>query len=280
MNAPLYPLEGAVSWNMNTVCNYRCSYCTQRFLDDRKQWARDVPGFVQGFLALPGDWEIKLSGGEPFQHPRFIELVAALADGGRRISVVTNLSAPARVIDAYLDATAAKPGVFSASLHLEFTDVDGFVARLAHAASRHAGPVVATCVATRENLARGEALAATFASAGLRLRWQAEKQDRDVVMYTEAERAALVALNGAADDAEIAPSYLGRPCWAGSRYLIVDHRGEAWRCYPARRYKRERLGNILDGTLRLGVQAEPCRYQYCNCSVPIERGMMARSVET
>jgi hypothetical protein len=32
---PRYPLEGVASWNMNTTCNYRCSYCTQRFVDDR-----------------------------------------------------------------------------------------------------------------------------------------------------------------------------------------------------------------------------------------------------
>ena len=58
-----YPLEGVASWNMNTTCNYRCSYCTQRFVDDRGQWARDLPRFIAAFAALPGDWEIKLSGG-------------------------------------------------------------------------------------------------------------------------------------------------------------------------------------------------------------------------
>src|SRR6185503_3615226 len=72
---PRYPLEGVVSWNMNTTCNYRCSYCTQRFLDDRAQWARDLPRFLAAFAALPGDWEIKLSGGEPFCHPDFFDAV-------------------------------------------------------------------------------------------------------------------------------------------------------------------------------------------------------------
>ena len=67
-----YPLEGVVSWNMNTTCNYRCSYCTQRFVDDRKQWARDLPRFIEAFVGLPGDWEVKLSGGEPFRHPDFL----------------------------------------------------------------------------------------------------------------------------------------------------------------------------------------------------------------
>ena len=87
---PRYPLEGVVSWNMNTTCNYRCSYCTQRFVDDRAQWASDLPRFVRAFSALPGDWEIKLSGGEPFRHPDILGAVGALAEGGLRVSVVTN----------------------------------------------------------------------------------------------------------------------------------------------------------------------------------------------
>ena len=82
---PPYPLEGVVSWNMNTTCNYRCTYCTQRFLDDRRQWAKDVPRFVDAFGRLPGDWEVKLSGGEPFLHPRIDELVEALVAQGRRV---------------------------------------------------------------------------------------------------------------------------------------------------------------------------------------------------
>ena len=50
MSGPRYPLEGVVSWNMNTTCNYRCTYCTQRFVDDRGAWARDE--------ALRGEFEM------------------------------------------------------------------------------------------------------------------------------------------------------------------------------------------------------------------------------
>src|SRR5690606_36094546 len=70
--APPAPERGAISWNMNTSCNYRCSYCTQRFLDHRGRWARDLPRFMAAFAELPGAWEIKLSGGEPFVHPNFL----------------------------------------------------------------------------------------------------------------------------------------------------------------------------------------------------------------
>jgi MoaA/NifB/PqqE/SkfB family radical SAM enzyme len=269
-----YPLEGVVSWNMNTTCNYRCSYCTQRFADSRARWARDLPAFIDAFAALPGDWEIKLSGGEPFRHPDFIDAVRRLAAAGLRVSAVTNFSAPEAELAAFAEATASRPGVLSASLHLEYAEPGEFIERAARFAALYAGRFVATCVATRANLPRLAPLIDQFAAAGLKLVVQPEKQDRDVIDYSPAEREQLVALGGHNGTGQIDPSFAGRPCWAGARYFIVDHRGEAYRCYPARRYRKERLGNLLDGSFRLGDGAAPCRYGYCNCTVPQQRGMV------
>lgn len=271
---PRYPLEGVVSWNMNTTCNYRCSYCTQRFVDDRGQWAHDLPRFIAAFAALPGDWEIKLSGGEPFRHPDFLDAVAQLAAARRRVSVVTNFSAPLDELVAFADATRTRPGLISASLHLEYTDPDDFLAKVLALQPRHAGRVVVTCVATRDNLPRLPALRDRFTAAGVPFRVQPEKQDRDVIAYDDSEREQLIQLGGHNGTGEIAPSFAGEPCWAGARYFIVDHTGEAYRCYPARRLRRERLGNLLDGSFRLRTEAEPCRYAYCNCTVPQQRGMV------
>lgn len=271
---PRYPLEGVASWNMNTTCNYRCSYCTQRFVDDRGQWARDLPRFIAAFAGLPGDWEIKLSGGEPFRHPDFIPTVRALNEARRRVSVVTNFASPVDELLAFSDATRSRPGLISASLHLEYAEPDTFLAKALAVQAQHAGRVVVTCVATRENLPRLTEIRDQFAAAGVTFRVQPEKQDRDVIEYADGEREQLLQLGGHNGTGEIAPSFAGQPCWAGARYFIVDHTGEAYRCYPARRQRRERLGNLLDGTFRLGESAEPCRYSYCNCTVPQQRGMV------
>jgi len=276
MNRPLYPLEGVVSWNMNTTCSYRCSYCTQRFVDDRKQWAKDLPRFIAALTALPGDWEVKLSGGEPFQHPGFLDAVGALAAGGVRVSVVTNLASPPEKLARFAALTAARPGLLSASLHLEYADPDAFAEKLAAFAASYAGRVCVTCVATRENLPRLPDLRERFDAAGLRFKVQPEKQDRDVIDYSPAERQALLSLGGHNDTGRVDPDFSGRLCWAGARYFIVDHRGEVYRCYPARRYRQERLGSLLDPAFLRGLRKEafPCPYTYCNCTVPQERGMV------
>ena len=272
--APPYPLEGAVSWNMNTLCNYRCTYCTQRFLDSRKQWARDLPAFLDGFRRLVGEWEVKLSGGEPFLHPSFLEAVAALVSSGRRVSVVTNFTASEAVLEQYASLTAGRPGVFSASLHREYVDDQAFLEKVSWYQGVFKGPVCVTCVATAANLPALPALRERYREHGVVLKVQPEKVDRDVRPYFGDELEQLLALGGHNNTGAVAASFAGQPCWAGARYFVLDHRGDAWRCYPARRYRTEPLGNFLSPEFRLGNEARACRYDYCNCTVPIERGMM------
>jgi MoaA/NifB/PqqE/SkfB family radical SAM enzyme len=279
MNSPPYPIEGVVSWNMNTTCNYRCSYCTQRFMDDRAAWARDLPRFLDAFNGLPGDWEIKLSGGEPFRHPDFLQSVQSLSEAGRRVSVVTNFSAELPELLSFARLTARRPGVISASLHLEYTEPEPFLERVRSVAAEHRGSICVTCVATRPNMPRLTELAAMFSGAGISFKLQPEKQDREVIAYSAPERQQLIQLGGHNGTGEIEPCFEGQPCWAGARYFIVDHKGNAFRCYPARRYRKQRLGNLLDGSFRLFESALPCEYRYCNCTVPQQRGMVDTRAE-
>jgi MoaA/NifB/PqqE/SkfB family radical SAM enzyme len=287
--APPAPAEGVVAWNMNTTCNYRCSYCTQRFLDDRHRWAQETPRFVEAFAALPAQtgvpWEVKLSGGEPFLHPGFVDVVAALAGAGLFVGVVTNFSV-AELVEPFLRAAGDRLRVLSCSLHLEFVEarVDGldhFVARAAAVQARMQqsgqGSLVVTCVATAANLPRLPELAERFAAVGVRFKVQPEKQDREIVAYDGDARALLYRLGGHNGTGVIAHDFGGQPCWAGARSVIVDDRGEAWRCYPARRYRAEHLGNVVQGTFRVRDAVAPCLYRSCNCTVPIARGMMPRA---
>jgi organic radical activating enzyme len=271
---PRYPLSGVVSWNMNTSCNYRCSYCTQRFVENRRQWAHDLPSFLKAFSSLAGDWEIKLSGGEPFRHPQFLEAVAALASAGLRVSLVTNFSATRDELVEFARLTSENPGLVSASLHPEHVEAQVFLDKVLWFSKVHLGRINVTTVATRQILPALPAIKSLFEEARVTFRLQPEKHDRDVIEYTESERQQLVALGGHNETGRIDPDLFGQPCWAGARYFIVDHLGNAYRCYPARRYRQECLGNLLDGTFRRWLEPAPCRYHYCNCTVPQQRGMV------
>ncbi len=277
---PPQPAEGVISWNINTACNYRCTYCTQRFMEDRGRWSRDTPRFLAAFGRLPGRWEIKISGGEPFVHPTLTEIVGGLAELGHRISVVTNFSASPAKLSDFVRAARGRVGVFSCSLHLEYVkDVPAYarkaaelLAALKHSADPQLPPpsLCVTTVATQPTLPRLGELTTVFADFGVTFKIQPEKQDGGIVHYTDEQQQILVQLGGHNRTGALVHRYAGRPCWSGSRYLIVDDKGLAYRCYPARRNKTERLGDFLAAEFRLLDGPTPCRYASCYCTVPIE----------
>lgn len=285
-SAPPMPSEGVVSWNINTACNYRCSYCTQRFMDDRGRWSRDTPRFLRSFAKLPGRWEVKISGGEPFVHPTLDEITAGLAELGHRISIVTNFSASEQKLLGFVTAARGRVGVFSCSLHLEYvSDIAAFVDKarwfrdallVARDPSLPAPSLNVTTVATQSALPRLAELATGFADKGVVFKVQPEKLDGGLVTYTPQEEAQLVQLGGHNRTGQIAHRFTGQLCWSGRSYFIVDDRGIAYRCYPARRHKMERLGDFLSDSFALYDGPVPCPYPLCYCTVPIERGLMSR----
>jgi len=274
-------LYGVVSWNMNDTCNYRCSYCTQRFMPDRSGHltAAEIDAHVAAFRDLPGAWEIKLSGGEPFQQPGLVEIVTELVRAGHVVSVQTNFSAPERRLVAFLEATRGALHVFAASLHLEYASAADFIARYAIVrpfVEAHGVSFCVTSVATPGRLLElRDHVAPAFEEAGIRFKVQPEKVHGVMRAYTEDERGILLGLGGHNGLGTIAAEFQGRLCWAGSRYLVVKSSGRAFRCYPAARHggRHALRGSIADG-FALDAGPRPCPYPHCHCTVPIERGMI------
>lgn len=288
MNPTPRPDEGAISWNINTACNYRCTYCSQRFKDDRGRWSQDTPRFLAAFARLPGRWEVKISGGEPFVHPTLTDIVAGLAGLGHRVSIVTNFSASRDKLADFVEAARGRAGVVSCSLHLGYvTDLHGFIDKarwmrdaLAARADHSLPPpsLNVTSVATAALLPRMAAIRDAMDAAGLVFKVQPEKLQGEVVSYSEGERAELITLGGHNRTGKVSHHFEGRPCWAGARYFILDDRGEAHRCYAARRAKHREMGSFLSDDFTLADAPAPCRYRACDCTVPIERNMMPREV--
>jgi len=276
-------VHGVVSWNINDTCNYRCSYCTQRFMPWRGKILRgsaEVDRYLHAFAGLPGGtWEVKLSGGEPFAQPGIEDIAAGLVRLGHIVSIQTNFSAPDRRLMTFLEATEGALHVFSASLHLEYTKAETFIARRALLAPWIEAFGVrfnVTSVATPGRLRElHDVIAPAFAAAKISFKVQPEKQRGYVRDYTPDELALLEALGGHNHLGEVSPDFQGRLCWAGARYLVIKSSGEAFRCYPASRVggTYARCGSIAEGISVL-EGPRPCPYTYCNCSVPIERGMV------
>jgi len=105
---PFDDLQPTVEWQVNGKCNYDCSYCIQSkksrvgFPDEQT-----VDSIIGQFAKLPGVWEVKMSGGEPFAFKGYIEQVipGLVNRTPHRISTLTNFSAPLGVLEKFCQLT-------------------------------------------------------------------------------------------------------------------------------------------------------------------------------
>jgi hypothetical protein len=220
-----------------------------------------------------------MSGGEAFAHPLFLDLVvpSLMQRTSHRVSVLTNFSSDRRDLMRFARMTRRRLSVFSASLHLEYADAEVF----ADKAEWFVGlldPQVRFVVNQvvlpwREE----EALRCKELLTRRGLRWfpQLYKEKGRVVSYPEPKR--LLPIIGAAPtarEANVAPSYRGKRCWAGVDYFVVDKDGQAWSCRTAKRHDEGFLGNLYAGSLGRLADAAVCPYDVCPCTVPANRGMI------
>jgi sulfatase maturation enzyme AslB (radical SAM superfamily) len=274
------PRTPTIEWQVAGACNYDCSYCIQSATYRRGRPQRDqLARAIETFASLPGRWEIKCSGGEAFAHPLFMTHVVPelMSRTHHAISVLTNFSATRSDLMKFASMTRGRLAVFSASLHLEFVSVHDFAAKaewfllqLEPGVSFVVNQVV---LPGREKDA--EACRAVLEERGLRWFPQLYKVDGGVADYDNPDE--LVQLIGRAPtprDANIAPSYRGRTCWAGVDYFVVDKNGDAWSCRTAKRHGEGALGNVFDGSFARQLAPQACAYDICPCSVPANRGMI------
>jgi len=237
------------------------------------------------FLAsLPGGWEVKMSGGEPFAAGLFTaRIVPALAARTRHaISVLTNLSATLPELERFAMAARDRVGIVSASLHLEFAEPNEFARRAVAFRSMLGGGAdfVVNSVLVPSRLSEVEEAKRIVESSGLRFFPQLlkVKGPGKVHRYEGEDLRRVEALVGAGPidprEANAAPSYRGRLCWAGADYFALTRTGEGWSCRSAKREGEGYLGNVLDGSFRLRPGPSTCEYDICPCTVPANRGMI------
>ncbi len=286
---PFDDLQPTVEWQVNGHCNYDCSYCIQSkksrvgFPDEAT-----VRAIVGEFAKLPGQWEIKMSGGEPFAFKGFINLVIPqlVERTPHRISTLTNFSAPLSVLERFCKLTGDRLNITSASLHPEFTEVDEFVEKaiayreLRSTYNPHSSFVVNVVLVpghVKHHLAYREKIE----SSGFRYFPQLMKIKGGVYPYANEEKQLIEQITGASHDPHVvnrAPNYQGLHCEAGAWYFTVDRDGQAWTCRTGKRFvdvsDDGRMGNLVEGTFELRSAGGKCPYPICPCTVPANRGIV------
>lgn len=271
--------EPSFEWEITTKCNYHCSYCCQKAyqLQVSKHCSDEIIDAVYDLLGkLPGQWLIKVIGGEPMIHPRFAEICRQITTHGHRLAMTTNFSLPARRLEQLIAETGDKLAYITASLHLEqVRSLDEFVEKaIAFNAAKHpATDFVVTSVALEETFETLKGVSERLEAAGVRFAFQALKIDGQYVAYSNPEiepylRGRLI------DNTDMIRglSLYGTKCHTGQLFFRVSVTGQATRCYnPQPLYD---LGNVTDGAFKLFDRPWPCLSPVCTCTVPANRGMI------
>ncbi len=286
---PFKDMEPTVEWQVNGHCNYDCSYCIQSkksrvgFPDDDT-----IHAIIGQFAKLPGQWEVKMSGGEPFAFKGFINLVIPelVSCTPHKISTLTNFSAPLSVLQRFCELTGERLRITSASLHPESIDVDSFVKKaIAYRGFRavhnpHSSFVV-NVVLVPGSVKHHFDYREKIESEDMRYFPQLMKIKGGVYPYDESELKLIEQLTGGSNDPRTvnrAPSYEGLHCEAGVWYFTVDQSGEAYTCRTGKRFlevnDQARMGNLVDGTFKLRIRGGKCPYPICPCTVPANRGIV------
>lgn len=119
-----WPEGVTVEWNLGRRCNFDCSYCGANLHDHH---SRHLPldkalAFISKVRMAFPDKAIRLSltGGEPFVHPRIIDILRAMKEHDFKVVVTTNGSAG---IQHYRSASAYL-SMLIISAHMERPDVE------------------------------------------------------------------------------------------------------------------------------------------------------------
>lgn len=264
-----------ISWNINRSCNYSCSYCTQ--YDDKLKGKRvkNIELFLKALSSLEKAVEIKLSGGEPFLYPDFLALIRVLKEQGIYISVVTNFSSERDILKKFAQILGERLLVFSASLHLEHVKPEEFLQKSIWFKEQisEKSSFVVTSVAAPRRLTELLRIKEQFDEKNIRFKIQPLKYNGSIINYTAEEKKLLLELGGHNNTGVLQNNFYGKYCAAGKNYFVFGPTGDVWRCYQSKKERKEFMGNILENSFSPYKEIRKCSYDYCPCTVPIERGM-------
>ncbi len=296
---PPLGVSPTVEWQVAGRCNYDCTYCIQsRATRVGAPEQASVDAIIGEFARLPGKWEIKMSGGEPFAYRGFVRhlITELVAQTPHDISVLTNFSAPLDILERFCRLTGDRLRITSASLHLEFSELETFLAkarayRELRTEHNPQSTFVVNSVLVPGKVAQQADVKAQVEADGFCYFPQLMKIKGGVFPYAKHEVRHIEALTGGSHDPRAvnrAPSYQGLMCHAGAWYFVVDQTGRAYSCRTAKRFADKPaedaitpddpayMGSLVDGTFALHSEGGVCPYPICPCTVPANRGIVVR----
>ena len=286
---PFADIQPTVEWQVNGHCNYDCTYCIQSKAS-RVGFPSEstINAIIGQFAELPGQWEVKMSGGEPFAFKGFVKtVIPGLINRTRHtISVLTNFSAPIPVLEKFSELTGERLLITSASLHPDASSIEDFLAkavqyRAIRRSNNSNSSFVVNCVLVPGKIKQHIEFKDQVEGLGFRYFPQLMKIKGGVFPYPPNEVDLIEKIVAGSHDPKTvnrSPNYKGLHCESGVWYFTVDKNGQAYSCRTGKRYldvdDRADMGNLVEGTFKLRDRGGKCPYSICPCTVPANRNIV------
>ena len=278
-------------WGINTLCNFKCPYCLIKIhnMNDTIIGEKDLDKIINSFDETKKTWLIWMTGGEPFLHPRFIELCKRLTKK-HYIAMNTNLSSPL-VYNFCKEIDPKRVLRLNCSLHITERERLGlkedFVEKVKLLKERGFKvdisqvmwpPILERFDSIYEEFRKREILITPNSFNGIynkkRYPEAYTNKDKKKMQYyfNETEKNNKNIIETIKPKIEINKkltkndfsgklSFQGLPCLAGKNYVTIYHNGDIFRCYD----DNTKLGNIFSGEFKLLDKPEMCKAKECNC---------------
>ena len=270
------------------TCNYRCAYCffQPETLGQKIVIHADHDRWSEAFDRTGKPWLIHITGGEPSLYPQFAMLCQKLTQR-HCISLNSNLSHKS-IVEFSNRVDPSRVTFINAAFHVaERASRRGEALFLRHAGIlRDQGfRIFVSLVVTPESIDQLGDIMAWFSAENLiavpKLMRGMYRGKRYPTGYSHKEKALLSGYFALArramneryasgdfdptidlfhDDGLLheLPSFYGKTCAAGSRFVRIEPDGRVYRCS-----QKTYMGNLLDGSLQLMSKPQMCDTHYC-----------------
>ncbi len=271
-------MKREIDFLITQKCNYRCPYCSQskKFAKGAFEYADNsvLEAFFEFIQNLPRDFEITISGGEPFCHENFFQIIEKIVYLGFKVGVVSNFSFPFEYYLKLKEIAGENLSRLFVSLHLtEIKNLDDFLHK-AQEFSKIKGNTefVAASVLSEDNLCELEKVAQFMEKNGIKFEVQHMRIKNSFVEYSFGANEFIQKFS-VSKTKKLSNTYANL-CCAGVDYMCVYQNGDAYRCFSSRFNRAHFMGNIKDKNFKMFSKPIPCLNKNCTCPKPILNGLV------
>lgn len=264
-------LRSAV-WFTTMACNFNCDYCwevqAETHGDFKPEPFKKPEDWIAAWLRLRPEI-LDITGGEPFMQPGLIDIITALAAGGVRMAITSNLSYP--ILEFVRRVKPSEVFSITASYHPSQNGTrknpmneDIFFGRILLLREFGFNNVTVNIVAYPEQMW----LIPKYVELcdRHRIRWHIDPYSSIMYSpweYTAAEKNMLKQYV-TAGRTNTPDDFKTVSCSGGIDHISVQPDGSAWRCILERQQWINPLGNIFDESFSLLGERQTCKQrQHC-----------------